>query len=295
MTDSASDGAHCTFARYTNLGAWLAPVPRDDVTGGGRSWRRPSLPTASLMTVGLVAAATLLRLAINPFVAGAQFPPFFLAAIIATLLGGVCMGLLSVALSTLSAWVFIQPPAYSFALDPGTAYDLITFHHRGANYPDALLLDHVLKRIVQNADLGPELYLADVGHPTYQSLHIEPAGSGGYNYGWSTVSGTHCLRAGCDQSGITAPTVERTGGCIIGGYVYRGSQNACLQGWYLYGDYCTRSVRALTWDGSAVGSDVDLTSSLGAGVEPSSFGQDADGELYLVDYRRGTVSRFDAN
>lgn len=29
-----------------------------------------------------------------------------------------------------------------------TAYDLITFHHRGANYPDALLLDDILKRIV---------------------------------------------------------------------------------------------------------------------------------------------------
>jgi hypothetical protein len=28
------------------------------------------------------------------------------------------------------------------------AYDLVTFHHRGANYPDALLLDAVLKRFV---------------------------------------------------------------------------------------------------------------------------------------------------
>ncbi|HEV3115537.1 MAG TPA: hypothetical protein VGY58_00700, partial [Gemmataceae bacterium] len=29
-----------------------------------------------------------------------------------------------------------------------TAYDLITFHHRGANYPDALLLDSLLERYV---------------------------------------------------------------------------------------------------------------------------------------------------
>jgi glucose/arabinose dehydrogenase len=137
-----------------------------------------------------------------------------------------------------------------------------------------------------------ELYLADVGHPTYQSLHIEPAGVGGHNYGWSTVSGSHCLRAGCDQSGITLPTLERTGGCIIGGYVYRGTKNSCLSGWYLYGDWCKRSVRALTWNGSAVVNDVDLA--LGV-VTPSSFGQDADGELYLVDYAKGTVSRFDVN
>ena len=69
----------------------------------------------------------LLRLAINPFVVGTQFPTFFLAAIIATFLGGVCVGLLSVALSTLSAWIFIQPHLYSFALDPGAAYALIMF------------------------------------------------------------------------------------------------------------------------------------------------------------------------
>src|SRR5262249_49419341 len=28
-----------------------------------------------------------------------------------------------------------------------TAYDLITFHHRGANYPDALVIDAVLKAL----------------------------------------------------------------------------------------------------------------------------------------------------
>src|SRR5262249_18788077 len=29
-----------------------------------------------------------------------------------------------------------------------TAYDLVTFHHRGANYPDALLLDAALKALL---------------------------------------------------------------------------------------------------------------------------------------------------
>jgi hypothetical protein len=33
-----------------------------------------------------------------------------------------------------------------------TAYDLITFHHRGANYPDALLLDLVLTRFLRLAE-----------------------------------------------------------------------------------------------------------------------------------------------
>ncbi len=33
-----------------------------------------------------------------------------------------------------------------------TAYDLVTFHHRGANYPDALLLDAALRRYIQEVD-----------------------------------------------------------------------------------------------------------------------------------------------
>jgi hypothetical protein len=39
-----------------------------------------------------------------------------------------------------------------------TAYDLITFHHRGANYPDALLLDAALKAILERAGRHPALF-----------------------------------------------------------------------------------------------------------------------------------------
>jgi hypothetical protein len=38
-----------------------------------------------------------------------------------------------------------------------TAYDLVTFHHRGANYPDALLIDDVLRELRPLADGTPEL------------------------------------------------------------------------------------------------------------------------------------------
>jgi hypothetical protein len=40
-----------------------------------------------------------------------------------------------------------------------TAYDLVTFHHRGANYPDALLLDATLKRYLGLIDCYPHLFL----------------------------------------------------------------------------------------------------------------------------------------
>lgn len=40
-----------------------------------------------------------------------------------------------------------------------TAYDLVTFHHRGANYPDALLLDAVLKEYLARVERRPGLFL----------------------------------------------------------------------------------------------------------------------------------------
>jgi hypothetical protein len=39
-----------------------------------------------------------------------------------------------------------------------TAYDLVTFHYGGANYPDALLLDLVLKDYLRQIELHPELF-----------------------------------------------------------------------------------------------------------------------------------------
>lgn len=44
-----------------------------------------------------------------------------------------------------------------------TAFDLRTFHHRGANYPDALLLNAVLKAYLQAVDAYPELFFSTQG------------------------------------------------------------------------------------------------------------------------------------
>jgi hypothetical protein len=44
-----------------------------------------------------------------------------------------------------------------------TAYDLVTFHHRGANYPDALLLDAVLGAYLEVMERCPELFAEAAG------------------------------------------------------------------------------------------------------------------------------------
>src|SRR5581483_1487988 len=46
-----------------------------------------------------------------------------------------------------------------------TAYDLVTFHHRGANYPDALLLDAVLRRLPGLIEARPQLFLPAADDP----------------------------------------------------------------------------------------------------------------------------------
>ena len=53
-----------------------------------------------------------------------------------------------------------------------TAYDLVTFHHRGANYPDALLLDGALKSYVRIIEARPDLFFsaAEVTNPRRKRL-----------------------------------------------------------------------------------------------------------------------------
>jgi hypothetical protein len=51
-----------------------------------------------------------------------------------------------------------------------TAYDLVTFHHRGANYPDALLLDLALKDYLSRVEARPDLFAGDAGRLRRRAL-----------------------------------------------------------------------------------------------------------------------------
>jgi hypothetical protein len=52
-----------------------------------------------------------------------------------------------------------------------TAFDLVVFHHRGANYPDALLLDSVLKEYRTLLDRRPDLFLDATGEDEMARRH----------------------------------------------------------------------------------------------------------------------------
>lgn len=141
--------------------------------------------------------------------------------------------------------------------------------------------------------LNGDLYIADVGQGTWEEVNWRPASSpGGENYGWDVMEGLHCFEppTGCNQSGLTLPVLEydHAQGCsVTGGYVYRGCKMPDLAGTYFYGDYCSAWVRTLTMSGGVATNLQDRTAALeSSGVDINSitsFGEDARGEIYVVD------------
>ena len=135
-----------------------------------------------------------------------------------------------------------------------------------------------------------QLWVADVGQGAREEVDT-PILNGG-NYGWRVFEGNVCNTAhGLDQSlcvpsNFLFPIFDYThsgGRCsITGGYVYRGTQNALPLGTYVYGDYCTGEI--FSWNGTAQTVQLDTTMNI------SSFGEDEQGELYVVNLG-GTVSK----
>jgi glucose/arabinose dehydrogenase len=125
------------------------------------------------------------------------------------------------------------------------------------------------------------LWAGDVGQNLWEEIDIIVKGA---NYGWNIMEGFHCYSpsTGCDQSGLTLPLVEydHSQGCsVIGGYVYRGDQIASLQGYYIYGDYCSGNIWALAYHNNAVTQNILLVES---GLSITSFGEDLAGNLYIL-------------
>ncbi len=141
-----------------------------------------------------------------------------------------------------------------------------------------------------------DLWIADVGQGLWEEINLQPATSGGgENYGWPLMEGLHCYEphTDCDEPSITFPIFEygHDGGTcsITGGYRYRGSRYPRLRGVYIYGDFCS----GLIW--GAVQLPEGTWSSrllLDARFPISSFGEDAEGELYVVGYE-GRILRIE--
>lgn len=142
------------------------------------------------------------------------------------------------------------------------------------------------------------LYMADVGQNQWEEINVQLAGSpGGENYGWNAYEASAVYSGSAPASDVVMPVLEyehRNGWCsVTGGYVYRGAAIPALQGYYLYGDWCTGTIWAANADAALSGdaSTWQTAIALESGRQISSFGEDDAGELYLVDYS-GEILRF---
>jgi glucose/arabinose dehydrogenase len=90
------------------------------------------------------------------------------------------------------------------------------------------------------------IWLGDVGQGAWEEVQEVVKGA---NYGWDCYEGFAIYEpAGCPGSGFTFPRAvyDHGLGCaIVGGYVYRGSMMPELNGWYVYGDYCSGRIWAV--------------------------------------------------
>jgi glucose/arabinose dehydrogenase len=157
-----------------------------------------------------------------------------------------------------------------------------------------------------------ELYAGDVGQDHWEEIDLITKGG---NYGWRVIEATHqnikypdavilpavpaAISPIFEYPHPTPPPGKPFGAaCIIGGYVYRGAAIPELQGQYVFADYSMSWLGTIKVENGKVSSKnignkltFDLEhvvngNNVTSHVLPqlSSFGEDADGELYALDY-----------
>jgi glucose/arabinose dehydrogenase len=151
-------------------------------------------------------------------------------------------------------------------------------------------------RIAFDSETGA-LWCGDVGQELWEEINVITAGG---NYGWSNREGTHAFGNRPTVSGVSDPIEpvweydHQIGKSITGGRVYRSSRVPQLSGKYLYADYVTGNIWALSYDantGRATRNEQVVPDS----VLVFAFGEDASGEVYyLTDSARGEcIYRFE--
>ena len=126
------------------------------------------------------------------------------------------------------------------------------------------------------------LWCGDVGQDAYEEIDLIHNGG---NYGWRCYEGSHPYNtSGCDSSNYILPVYdyEHAGEincCIIGGFVYRGSNFPELYGKYIFADYCSKNFWSLQYQGPNLPVVTPLfTSPFG---QPYAFAVDKNNELYI--------------
>jgi glucose/arabinose dehydrogenase len=168
-----------------------------------------------------------------------------------------------------------------------------------------------------------ELFAGDVGQTMFEEINIIVRGG---NYGWNIREGFHCFnpkdplrplddcpKVGASGEPLLDPVLEykningnrkdpgALGISVTGGYVYRGKALPQLAGKYIFGDWSKNFVLpdgalfAATRTDSAGGKKwslepLQLVSPQKVAAFVVAFGQDADGELYVLTNGRSAIT-----
>jgi uncharacterized repeat protein (TIGR03806 family) len=134
-----------------------------------------------------------------------------------------------------------------------------------------------------------KLWVGDVGFVNWEEIDLVSAGD---NLGWPLLEGNLCLTAeGCENQALVPPAStyshDSWDQAVVGGFVYRGWALPRLRGRYIFGDYVTGDVWALTDQG-----EPELVARTGLRIV--SFAEDLSGEPLLVDFGSGQLFRLRA-
>ena len=152
-----------------------------------------------------------------------------------------------------------------------------------------------------------DMWIGDVGQDAVEEIDFIAAGVGGKNCGWRCTEGTSCTGltgCTCGSAALTPPIRTHThsagtngGYCITGGHIYRGCAMPEMQGVYFYADYASSNIWSMKYAGGVVtehqNRNAELATAVGGQIvnQISSFGEDANGEIYIVDLGSATAGQ----
>jgi glucose/arabinose dehydrogenase len=129
------------------------------------------------------------------------------------------------------------------------------------------------------------LWAGDVGQNEWEEIDVIVKGG---NYGWRLFEGDASYenpqKRPANEFIAPVATYDHRQGCsVTGGYVYRGKRVPALAGQYLYADFCSGTVWALPADGAGRRTGRRIATV----PQPSSFGEDDAGEVYVTSFDGG--------
>jgi glucose/arabinose dehydrogenase len=136
-----------------------------------------------------------------------------------------------------------------------------------------------------------DLWIGDVGQGAWEEIDVVRAGASGQNFGWNLMEGAHCFRPadGCEEPSLVLPVTEYSrdlGSTVIGGVVYRGSEQPALVGGYVFADFGSGNVWLID---AALDGPTEPVLALESNATISSFGEDEAGEVYATDLAAGEL------